>query len=581
MAFRLRTIEHTADGREVVRDHDIAAASLSIGRNAENAIALADLAVDPVHAVLEDLGGGQLRAQASGSLGFGLDGKTVHEARIDARTGAELRFGGFLLAVSLDGDGTPLVTIRQAAEAEGADEKSGFSLAGLMPGKRWMSWALAAVVLLAFLIVPVASNLTRGPTKAEREATGVTLAAGRPAVMGDRAWSSGKLSLAHHSLEKNCATCHVKPFEPVQDTTCMTCHEGIHDHAKPERLANARGPMGLGDQVLWSVAHTFGKPGPGACSDCHTEHEGAGKMEPTSQQFCADCHTSLDQRLTDTTLGNASDFGKLHPQFRPAIPTELGSAKLTRVSLDANPREASGLLFPHKLHVDPKGGVAKMAGTIGTERGYGSNGLQCADCHRKTADGVRFQPIEMEQDCGACHSLAYDRVGGIVRKLRHGDVDQMIADLSATAIGATPIVSGRRRPGDYADGGAYYASFRPAVGGSALAMRALSRDGICGECHIPNLSGGRFGVMPVTLVSRFMGHGWFDHDDHKQEKCTSCHVADKSSNSTDLLLPDLKSCRTCHEGESATKAEVPSSCAMCHSYHLTAQAPRAAKPKKL
>ncbi len=46
MAFRLRTIEHTADGREVVRDRDIAGATLTIGRNAENAIALADLAVE-------------------------------------------------------------------------------------------------------------------------------------------------------------------------------------------------------------------------------------------------------------------------------------------------------------------------------------------------------------------------------------------------------------------------------------------------------------------------------------------------------------------------------------------------------
>lgn len=579
MAFRLRTIEFTADGREVVRDKDIAAARISIGRNAENEIHLADLAVDPAHAVLEDMGGGHLRAAASGTLGFALDGRTVREAEIDARTGAELRFGSFRLILSLDSDGTPLITTRQVEETEGADEKSGFSVASLMPSKRWMSWALAAVVLLAFLMAPLISNLTSDTAPADGKV--MAAGAGPDRVWGDKAWSSGKLSLAHHSLEQNCTACHVKPFEPVQDKTCLTCHEDVHDHARPDRLANARGEFGLGDRVLWSVADMFGKPGPGACSDCHTEHEGAGKMEPTSQQFCADCHTSLDQRLTDTTLGNASDFGKLHPQFRPAIPQTIGSARLTRVSLDANPREASGLQFPHKLHVDPAGGVAKMASTLGTERGYRAGGLECQDCHQKTPDGVRFQPIEMERDCGACHSLAYDQVGGIVRKLRHGDVNQMIADLSATRIGAAPIVSGRKRPGEYANGGAYYASFRPVGGGSTLAARALSRDGICGECHLPDLTGGRFGVMPVTLVDRFMGHGWFDHDDHKQEKCTSCHLAEKSTTSADLLLPDLKSCRTCHEGESATKAEVPSSCAMCHSYHLTVQAPRAAKPKKL
>jgi hypothetical protein len=73
--------------------------------------------------------------------------------------------------------------------------------------------------------------------------------------------------------------------------------------------------------------------------------------------------------------------------------------------------------------------------------------------------------------------------------------------------------------------------------------------------------------VPVTLVTRFMQNGWFDHKAHKQEKCTSCHLADKSSSSSDLLLPGIKDCRTCHLGEHAKNAEVPSGCAMCHSYH--------------
>jgi len=34
-----------------------------------------------------------------------------------------------------------------------------------------------------------------------------------------------------------------------------------------------------------------------------------------------------------------------------------------------------------------------------------------------------------------------------------------------------------------------------------------------------------------------------------------------------LLMPGLETCRDCHLGETASEAEVPSSCAMCHSYH--------------
>ena len=45
-----------------------------------------------------------------------------------------------------------------------------------------------------------------------------------------------------------------------------------------------------------------------------------------------------------------------------------------------------------------------------------------------------------------------------------------------------------------------------------------------------------------------------------------------------LLLPRISECRECHEGESARAAEVPSGCAMCHSYHPRT-GPAAAPPR--
>lgn len=569
MSFRLRTIEFTADGRRIVRDRDVAKSALTIGRAAENDIHLPDLAVDPSHARLEAKGDGRLLAEALGTLGFGLDGVSTMRAEFDPAKGAELRFGTYNLTVSRDADGTPLVTIAQAESqdaGEAMDEKKSFSLASVMPGKRSLSWYLALLIFAVFVAFPMASNALYDFD-------------GEGTVMGDGSWSTGKLSLAHHALEQKCEVCHVKPFEPVQDKACLTCHKAVHDHAEPARLAVSRADQPLGTRFLWSVAHAFGKPGPGACTDCHTEHEGPLRMEPPRQAFCAECHASLDDRLADTTLGNASDFGKAHPQFRPAVALTLGSAKLTPVSLDKNPREASGLAFPHDVHLSRTGGVARMAASIGAERGYGADGLQCKDCHRPTEDGVRFLPINMERDCESCHSLAYDKVGGTFRKLRHGDVDQMIADLTVAG-GPSPIVSGRKRPGNYAAGGAYYARFGIPAGAAGLAAQALSRDGICGECHMPDYSGGRLGVMPVTQVSRFMAHGWFDHKPHRQEKCTSCHVAETSNSSSDLLLPGIAQCRICHLGEDTMKAKVPSGCAMCHTYHPSAEAPMISRPDK-
>lgn len=562
MAFRIRLVEFTADGRKIVRDRDAAAAELTLGRAAENDIHLADLALDSRHARLKLEPGGRLTVEAEGKLGFTLDGSATRSASIDPATGAELGFGSHRLGVSRDADGVTLLTVQRIdiGADEVFDPKRSFTLASVMPSRRMMAWLLAALILGLFLAIPIVSNLT-------------TAADPKIRSISDSSWSPGPLSASHHGLENSCKSCHVKPFESVRDSSCKACHKTTHDHAQPTRLAGARAAPPLSEQLLQTVAHGFGKPGPGACVDCHTEHEGEGRMEPTAQRFCAECHGTLKERLADTRLGNAADFGTLHPEFTPRIVTDARTRKITAVSLASNPREDNGLIFPHKLHLDPRGGAAKMAINLGRAAGYGK-ALGCTNCHRPTEDGVRFKPVNMVRDCESCHSLAYDKVGSTFRTLRHGDIDQMVADLRASDHGAVPIISARRRPGDYASGGTYYANFAVPNAGLSSVERALSRGGVCGECHTAQPDGVKPGVVPVTQVSRFMAGGWFDHKPHIQEKCSTCHAAEKSVSSADVLLPDLKQCRTCHLGEASSKAEVPSGCAMCHAYHPSPMAPK-------
>jgi predicted CXXCH cytochrome family protein len=563
MAFRIRTIDQTAAGREIVRERELAQDSLTIGRAAECDLPLPDLAIEQRHVRLSQATGGQVRVEALGTLGFTLDGRAASEATVSPREGHELALGSYRLEITAE-DGGVAITVRQAQERESrrTDATRGFALAAVLPGKRGIAWLALVVIVLAFLAVPIYSHLTRVPTKPSIDHPG--------AVVMDASWSPGALSDAHHALETNCEACHVKAFVAVRDNACLACHTDIGDHASHAKLIAARGPMSWGDGFQRAVATVFNKPGPGACVDCHTEHQGAGRMAPTQQKFCADCHGTLDRRLKDTALGNASDFGDLHPQFAALIETAPNQSKPVRVSLDAHPKQWDGLRFPHAMHLDPRGGVAKMASTIGAERGYGRT-LDCKDCHHPTADGVRFLPVDMERDCEACHSLVYDKVGTTFRTLRHGDIAQMQADLvAADRSPRPPIVTGRRRPGQYAPGGTYYSNF---TGGSGAVARAMSTDGVCGECHIPTSKGGRLGVMPVLQPSRFFAHGWFSHADHRQESCASCHAAKTSHSSSDLLLPGISRCRDCHLGEDSHKAKVPSSCAMCHSYHPRQGAP--------
>lgn len=557
MTFLIRTIDQTATGREIVRDREVTGDTLTIGRATTNDVVVADLAVEQHHLTATLSGQGRLQLEAENTRDFTLDGKRQTTASLDPAKGGVLTLGLSSLAFAREPDGRVLVTVTRAEREFGnRDAVRGFDLASAMPSKRMVAWLAVLVIVGAFLVVPIWTNLAREDKQPGARAP--------EQVMWDASWSPGSLSKAHHSLEDNCEACHVEPFVSVRDETCLSCHTDIGDHAAPKRLDMARGPLGTGDALLWQVAEAFGKEGPDACTTCHTEHEGAGRMEPAGQQFCSSCHATMDTRLTDTTLGNAHDFGTAHPQLQAVVLEEVGGTATRRVTLDGEATQPSGLRFPHDMHLSTTNGVARMAGNL---PGYGE-ALVCSDCHRPTADGNAFLPVEMETSCEGCHSLVYDKVGSTFRTLRHGDVAQMRADLMAMdRAPRAPITRGLRRPGEFKRGGRYFQDFgRPTRNYLGIAS-ALSPDGVCGECHLPTTVDGEPGVMPVVQRQHYFIHGRFDHAAHKQEDCTSCHAANTSDSATDLILPTLATCRECHQGAEAVSADVPSTCAMCHSYH--------------
>ena len=558
MAFRLSQIDYTADGRRIERAREVAASELTIGRDSACDIHLADLAVEPRHVSLRQQGA-RVELKALGTLGFTLDGASRQQATLDPASGGELKLGAARIGIGLAEDGAVLLRIEASdgasAPADPLEDKRGFSLASVLPGRRLAGWVLALAILIGFLAVPVVSHLTRAPQ--------------RP-VMGDSAWNPGPLSRGHHQLTGKCEACHVRPFEAVRSETCTACHKKVHDHAPAARLAGARSKAGLGEAALWGVAHLFGKQGPGACVDCHVEHKGGSGNPPESQALCADCHAGLKGRLPDTKLGDASDFGKNHPELLLSLVSDADSGTRTRLPANGHPREDNGLTFSHKVHLDARGGVARMAMELGSGAGYGKP-LGCANCHHQADDGVRFTRLDMQKDCEACHSLAYDRVGATVRKLRHGDVAQMFADL-AQAAPRHPLVT-RQRPGQYADGQPYAAHFGTPLPSPGAA--ALGKNGVCGECHTPTTRNGHPAVRPVFVPKRYYQNGWFDHAAHKDSKCEDCHAARTSNSAADVIIPPLANCRQCHLGETASASanKVPSSCAMCHVYHESALPP--------
>jgi len=62
-----------------------------------------------------------------------------------------------------------------------------------------------------------------------------------------------------------------------------------------------------------------------------------------------------------------------------------------------------------------------------------------------------------------------------------------------------------------------------------------------------------------------MPHAKFDHSKHELVACITCHAtATTSQSSSDLLLPGIATCRSCHHS-GAEAAE--SRCFECHTYH--------------
>ena len=578
MSFIVRTVARTADGRDIVRPKSYDKAELSVGRSPSSDIHLPDLAVTLNHAVIRH-GGGAVEVAATAGLPFVVDGRQTEHERFSAAQGAIVRIGSHSLSFSAgEGEekGKVVITVERVGAISNASEEKEeahvFSLASTLPGKRPLAWALALLVLAVFLIWPLTSIHTQ-PTDQTRKI----------AFHADEMWTSGSLSQAHRSLENNCQACHVKAGQAVRDTACVACHTKVHDHGDPKKLADAKGPLGIVGATKQVVGGVFGIQ-PGRCVECHTEHQGTTAMPVTDERFCTNCHDDMSKRVR-TALKDTADFGANHPQFEPTIrfAGTGGAPMFRRVSLDANPKEDNGLKFPHDLHLSATNGVAQMAKRLGKGEGYGAP-LDCANCHTRDATGTSFVAVKMEPACGACHSLAFDRIGGTIRTLRHGEPAQVIADIRAfyRAGGSRNAAfqgMERRRPGDFATSGQrvnFAQTSAMHIGNAEQAIRAVfSKDGACFDCHSVRETGNAttpFAVKPVALAARYMTKGWFDHAAHDTETCVSCHAVKGSSFSSDVSLPKLAKCQECHGGQDARK-EVPSSCAMCHDYHRTEFAP--------
>ena len=628
MSFTINHTTQRAGGGQIVRTKRLDARQIIVGRGADCDLQLSDLAVSLRHARLTQTGARLVSVEALSGQPFEIENDFVDHATIRLADNATLVFGAHVLTMA-PGSAPDEVVVnvaraRDATSSSTIDEE----VRALAPGaagwsKRAVAWMLGLVIAALCLAWPI----------------GAFFAHQNQRLHADQQWSSGPLSRAHAFLNNDCQACHQKAFVAVGDKACLTCHRAdsplaarqavtlrnreqgspqapsfVLDHAAHERLLQATPlPADLGGKLKALFERAFHHP-ENRCASCHREHldpDGRGpvagrkptlipdKPTLTLVQDCAACHGQLKARLPDTNLIDTPDWNR-HPDFRPLANVSLDrqgtftKAVMGRLAPGRPWTEPNGLIFSHRLHLAPGGGVARMGQVLGAQRGYGG-ALECSSCHRPDATAKGFMPVEMTRDCGACHSLAFARTGGTLRLLPHGHPDQVVAAIrNFYSAGASPAPFaattdlGRRVPGDLSDS---LLQDRSSGGSAAAALRAIfSPGGACHDCHtVSSPAGGdplAWRVAPVRLSDHYLPRARFDHSvrQHRQaedghERCGDCHKAETSQRSEDLLLPSIATCAACHGKDKATTpAAAAADCGECHSYHAPSRPERVVAP---
>jgi predicted CXXCH cytochrome family protein len=363
------------------------------------------------------------------------------------------------------------------------------------------------------------------------------------AVAGNRRpFSAGPVSGAHAFAEKRCEVCHM-PANPTAgfrvhttDTACLTCHD--------------------------APVHAANQTTPPPCSSCHQDHRGRVQLAKTDDRFCVGCHGDLKTTHGDRKVVTVvRSFPSGHPEFAAVRP--------------GAPQDPTRVRFNHSVHLK------------GTLRGpNGPEILECTTCHKpevtraaanrkKAAVSGLMAPISYQQQCARCHPLFFDerislsaphdtpeRVYAFVQQalIDYGRQNPKDISRSDDAVRRVPLNFPRpveppaRTPEEWV-------ARRAAVDERVLWNKT------CAECHDKESAGTDQDRLPVyaktNIPRQWMARAVFDHAPHALVRCASCHAAQGSAKTSDVLMPKEAVCATCHEPAKGAEYR----CFECHRYH--------------
>jgi hypothetical protein len=398
-------------------------------------------------------------------------------------------------------------------------------------------------------------------------------------------YSSGRLSQAHAVLERQCVACHVPAAAAfsasAKDDACLSCHDGPTHHAGAQASPD--------------------------CAACHVEHRGAANIRAVKDQACAACHGDLKapRGASETRfVAQINSFEAGHPEFAAVREgaRDTGSIRLNHAlhtkRVRSGPNGPTVQLECGDCH-RPEQALAAAFATVPEPAGatnhwkYGDaryittvTSYAAADevlpvpggslvSYRPATGRELMAPVRFATACAGCHSLAFDkRFDEGVPHDKPEVVHAFLVKKFSAYIAAHPQeLRETREPGRDLTGRPVQAAVHVYTPNEWVAARLHEAEELlwrktCKQCHALT-----FGLRQDTLPTieparttvRWMPHAKFDHDAHRGFACASCHQKALSSTETsDVLLPGIATCRTCH---APGPEHADARCSECHTYH--------------
>ncbi|MGH9740776.1 MAG: hypothetical protein ACRD51_00335, partial [Candidatus Acidiferrum sp.] len=184
-------------------------------------------------------------------------------------------------------------------------------------------------------------------------------------------------------------------------------------------------------------------------------------------------------------------------------------------------------------------------------------------------------PVKFATACAGCHSLAFDkRFSEGVPHDKTEAVHAFLVKKFSEYIATHPSeLREAREPGRDLTEKPLQAAVRVYTPSAWVAARTADAEGLlwrktCVQCHGLSVAAGADrlpAVEPARTTVRWMPHAKFDHDAHRGFSCVSCHEkALTTTEASDVLLPGIATCKTCH---APGPAHAESRCFECHTYH--------------